>query len=191
MEEPEWRARWLATPRISRVSCCRRSSGSAGTAAGFAPPTPSRRPCQRDHAYTIQLRAKPSRRIGLSGIVERLRTAEFPHIERRKAGKRRNAPVFYRIGRPGPGLDLHLPYDVAASHPLLVQRRTEATPGEPGSARRAALTERSPKSPWRRRLLLRPAAVAATIAPWPDLLRSLWTRLLGGVATITAAVTGR
>jgi hypothetical protein len=146
---------------------------------------------QPDHAYIIQLRAKASRRIGLSGIVERMRTAEFPHLERRKAGNRRNAPVFYRIGRPGPGLDLQLPYDVAASHPLLVQRRTEAAPGEPGSARRAALTERPPKSPWRRRLLLRPAAVAATIAPWPDLLRSLWTRLLGGVATIAAAMTGR
>jgi hypothetical protein len=146
---------------------------------------------QPDHAYIMQLRAKPSRRIGLSGTVERVRTAEFPHIERRKAGNRRNAPVFYRIGRAGPGLDLQLPYDVAASHPLLVQRRTEAAPGEPGSARRAALTERPPKSPWRRRLLLRPAAVAATIAPWPDLLRSLWTRLLGVVASIAAATTGR
>ena len=76
-----------------------------------------------DHPYIGHLRAKPTRRIGLSGIVERLRTAEFPHIERRKAGNRRNAPVFYRIGRPGPGLDLQLPYEVAASHPLLVQRR--------------------------------------------------------------------
>ena len=146
---------------------------------------------QADHAYISQLRAKPTRRIGLSGIVERLRTAEFPHIERRKAGNRRNAPVFYRIARPGPGLDLHLPYEVAASHPLLVQRRTEAAPGEPGSARRAALTEAPPKSPWRRRLLLRPAAVATTIEPWPDLLRSLWTRLLGVVTTITAGMTGR
>ena len=136
------------------------------------------------------LQAKPTRRIGLSGIVERLRTRSS-HIERRKAGNRRNAPVFYRIGRPGPGLDLQLPYEVAASHPLLVQRRADVAPVEPGSARRAALTAGPPKSPWRRRLLLRPAAAAATIEPWPDLLRSLWTRLLGVVATITAAMTGR
>ena len=134
---------------------------------------------QADHAYIIQLRAKPTRRIGLSGIVERLRTAEFPHIERRKAGNRRNAPVFYRIGRPGPGLDLHLPYEVAASHPLLVQRRTEAAPGEPGSARRAALTASAPEvalapppaaasgcSRRNNRALARPAAFAVDAAAW-------------------------
>lgn len=144
-----------------------------------------------DHAYVAQLQDKPTRRIGLNGVVERMRVAEFPHLERRKAGTRRNAPVFYRIGRPGPALDLQLPYEVAPSHPLLVQRRAEAAPGEAGSARRAALTEGPPKSPWRRRLLLRPAAAAAGIETWPDLLRLLRARLLGVVATITAGITGR
>ena len=144
-----------------------------------------------DHGYVAQLQAKPTRRIGLSAVVERLRLAEFPHLERRKAGNRRNAPVFYRIGRPNPALDLHLPYEVAPSHPLLVQRRAEAAPGEACSARRAALTEGPPKSPWRRRLLLRPAAAAADIDAWPDLLRLLRARLLGVVATITAGIRGR
>ena len=144
-----------------------------------------------DHPYISQLQAKPTRRIGLSGIVERLRTAEFPHIERRKAGNRRNAPVFYRIGRPGPGLDLQLPYEVAASHPLLVQRRTDGSPRGAwlGQARRPYRS--APEVALAPPLLLRPAAVAATIEPWPDLLRSLWTRLLGVVATITAGMTGR
>jgi hypothetical protein len=144
-----------------------------------------------DHAYVAQLRAKPTRRIGLSGVVERMRTAEFPHIERRKAGNRRSAPVFYRIARAGPGLDLQLPYEVAASHPLVVQRRADIAPGEPVSARRAALTEGAPKSPWRRRLRLRPAAAAAANAPWPHVLRLWWTRLLGAVATLSAGITGR
>jgi hypothetical protein len=99
--------------------------------------------------------------------------------------------VFYRIGRPGPGLDLQLPYEVAPSHPLLVQRRVKAAPGEAGSVRRAALTEGPPKSPWRRRLLLRPAAAAATIEPWRPLLRVLWARLAGLFTTITAGMTGR
>jgi hypothetical protein len=144
-----------------------------------------------DHAYVAQLRAKPTRRIGLSAAVERLRMAEFAHIERRKAGNRRSAPVFYRIARPGPGLDLQLPYEVAASHPLVVQRRAETAPREPGSARRAALTERPPKSPWRRRALLRRAAAATAIEPWPPLLRLWWARLLGVLATMTAGITGR
>ena len=79
-----------------------------------------------DHVYVAQLKAKPSRRIGLSAIAERMRAAEFPHLERRQAGGRRNAPLFYRIARPDPGLNLHLPYEVAPSHPLLVQRRAAA-----------------------------------------------------------------
>jgi hypothetical protein len=144
-----------------------------------------------DHAYVAQLQAKPARRIGLSAAVERLRVAEFPHIERRKAGNRRNAPVFYRIGRSGATLELNLPYQVAPSHPLLVQRRAETAPAEAGSARRAALTEGPPKSPWRRRLLLRPATVAAELEAWPDLLRMLRTRLLGVVAALAAGIRGR
>ena len=141
-----------------------------------------------DHGYVAQLQAKPTRRIGLSAVVERLRLAGFPHLERRKAGNRRNAPVFYRIGRPNPALDLHLPYEVAPSHPLLVQRRAAGT--EPVSARRAALTEGPPQSPWRRRLLLRPTDACADQAPsWSP--RLLWARLCGLVAVLAANVTGR
>ena len=144
-----------------------------------------------DHAYVTQLLAKPTRRIGLSAALERVRAAEFPQLERRKAGTRRNAPVFYRIARPDPALDLQLPYEVAPSHPLLMQRRAEAVPADAGSARRAALTEASPKSPWRRRLRLRPAGAAVHVAAWPSLLRLLWARLLGVVATIAVRVNGR
>src|SRR5690606_34494472 len=50
-----------------------------------------------DHPWVAQVREKPTRRIALSAAVERLRVAEFPHIERRKTGNRRNAPVSYRI----------------------------------------------------------------------------------------------
>jgi hypothetical protein len=127
-----------------------------------------------DHVFIAQLQAKPGRRIGLSAIAERVRAAEFPHLERRKAGTRRNAPLYYRIARPDPALELHLPYDIAPSHPLLVQRRAAGT--EPASARRAALTEAPPKSPWRRRLLLRPAATGlARPQSWSP--RLLWQRL--------------
>ena len=144
-----------------------------------------------DHAYVVQLRAKPTRRIGLSAVVERLRAAEFPHIERRKAGNRRSAPVLYRIATAGPGLDLQLPYEIAASHPLVVQRRADTAPGKPVSARRAALTLGPPKSAWRHRLRLRPAAAAAALEPWPPLLRLWWARLLGVFASITAGLPRR
>ena len=143
-----------------------------------------------DHAYVVQVQAKPTRRIGLSAALERVRAAEFPQLERRKAGNRRNAAAFYRLGRPDPALDLQLPYEVAPSHPLLVQRRADSAPGETRSARRAALIEAPPKSPWRRRLMLRPAT-AADIEAWPALLRLLWARLLGALATITAGRTAR
>jgi hypothetical protein len=141
-----------------------------------------------DHVYVAQLQAKPTRRIGLSAVAERIRATEFPHLERRQAGTRRNAPLFYRIARPDPALDLHLPYEVAPSHPLLVQRRAAGT--EPVSARRAALTEGPPQSPWRRRLLLRPTDACADQAPsWSP--RLLWARLCGLVAVLAANVTGR
>lgn len=144
-----------------------------------------------DHVYVAQLRAKPTRRIGLSAVAERVRAAEFPQLERRKAGNRRNAPLFYRTARPDPALDLQLPYEVAPSHPLLVQRRAEAAPAEPGSSRRTALTEGPPKSPWRRRLLLRPAAGAAghEVGTWS---LQLWlTRLFGAVAAFAVRINGR
>jgi hypothetical protein len=134
-----------------------------------------------DHAYVGKLRAKPTRRIGLSAIAERVCASEFPHLERRKAGIRRNAPVFYRIARPDRGLDLNLPYEIAASHPLLVRRRVAAA--RPISARRTALTKASPKSPWRRRMLRRPAvAPAGQVASWSP--RLFWARFSAVIAAL-------
>jgi hypothetical protein len=141
-----------------------------------------------DHVYVAALNAKPARRIGLSVVAERIRAAEFPHLERRQAGARRNAPLFYRIARADPGLQFRLPYDVAPSHPLVVQRR--AAGAEPVSARRAALTEGPPNSPWRRRLRLRPTGTSAELAP-PWSPRLLWARIRGVVAVLAATVTGR
>jgi hypothetical protein len=144
-----------------------------------------------DHVYLQLIKARPARRIALSAAAERVRAAEFAQIERRKVGTRRNAPVMYRIGRPGPGLELQLPYDVAPSHPLLVKRRAgvAAAQGEPVSARRAALTEPPPQSPWRRRLLRR-----VTLAGAGDPARTLrlwWARVRGLAGTLAATVTGR
>jgi hypothetical protein len=141
-----------------------------------------------DHAYVGQLKAKPSRRIGLSAVAERIRAAEFPHLERRQARARRNAPSFYRIARPGPALHLHLPYEIPPSHPLVVQRR--AVGAKPVSARRAALTKGPPNSPWRRRLRRRPTHPHAHRPPsWSP--RLLWARLYGLLAGLAGAVTGR
>ena len=41
-----------------------------------------------EHPYALHLDAKPARRTGLATVAERLRAAEFPSIERRKAGRR-------------------------------------------------------------------------------------------------------
>ena len=143
-----------------------------------------------DHVYVAKIKAKPARRIGLFAAAERLRTAEFAHIERRKVGTRRNSPVMYRIARPGPGLDLQLPYEAAPSHPLLVKRRADvAAPGEPVSARRAALTEPPPQSPWRRRLLRRVSLAGDTDPAW--FVRLWWARLRSLAGALAASVTGR
>jgi hypothetical protein len=50
-----------------------------------------------DHPYARAIEAKPGRRIGFTRVSEAVRRAEFPHIERRKTGLRRNAPVFFRV----------------------------------------------------------------------------------------------
>jgi hypothetical protein len=141
-----------------------------------------------EHLYVARLQAKPSRRIGLRAVAERIRAAEFPHVERRQAGARRNAPLFYRIVRADPALQFRLPYDVAPSHPLVVQRR--AASAEPVSARRAALTEGPPSSPWRRRLRRRPTSTCADQPP-PWSPRMLWARVRDLVSVLAAAVTGR
>jgi hypothetical protein len=141
-----------------------------------------------DHVYVARLQAKPSRRIGLSAVAERVRAAEFPHLERRQAGARRNAPLFYRVARAEPGLQFRLPYDVAPSHPLLVQRR--AASAEPVFARRAALTEGPPNSPWRRRLRRRPTNTGADeVPPWSP--RLLWARVREFVSMLAATMSRR
>jgi hypothetical protein len=142
-----------------------------------------------DHAFLARIRDKPARRISLTAALERVRLAEFPQLERRKAGTRRNAPVLYRTARPDPALDLALPYDVAPSHPLLVRRRAdEAAQTRTVSARRAALTAPPPTSPWRRRLLRRVAVTAGAVAPvWSP--RPYWARLRHFAAALAARLT--
>jgi hypothetical protein len=143
-----------------------------------------------DHAFVAQLKAKPTRRIGLFAAAERLRGAEFAHIERRKVGTRRTTLIAYRIGRPVAGLDLQLPYDVPASHPLLLRRRADvAAQSGPMSARRAAMTASSPSSPWRRRLLRRATAAVVVPASWS--VRRWWMRLRAAVSALASGVTGR
>ena len=144
-----------------------------------------------DHAFVAQINAKPTRRIGLSATIERVRTAEFSHLERRKVGTRRNAPVVYRIGRPDPGLDLQLPYEVAPSHPLLVRRRADEA-GSAGavSARRTALTAPIATSPWRRRLRRRLSLSGTAVEPaWS--VRLLWARLGALFSALAASLTWR
>jgi hypothetical protein len=141
------------------------------------------------HAYVARIRARPAGRISLSAAAERVRAAEFPHLERRKVGTRRNAPVMYRIGRPDPGLDLRLPRDIAPSHPLVVQRHAEAA--RPVSARRAALTKALPKSPWRRRLRRRGSASGRALATVSWSPRRWWERLRTLVRALAAGMPGR
>jgi hypothetical protein len=96
-----------------------------------------------DHPYAVYIRDDRARRAGFSAAAESIREAEFPQIERRKAGIRGNAPVFYRTWRPGTGINLDLPHQVPSGHPL----RTATEDHHP--LRREPETE--PRAPWRRR----------------------------------------
>ncbi len=141
-----------------------------------------------EHPYAIYLKAKPARRIGLATVAERLRTAEFARIERRKAGGRRNAPVFYRLARPVASLGLHLPAEVAADHPLVKKHRLASAAGDgPASMRRTALTESGPKSPWRRRLLPHPIHIPTGVEAASQSLRHWWERVRVTVSVIAAS----
>jgi hypothetical protein len=147
---------------------------------------------QPDHPYLGHIAAKPGRRIGLSAIAERLRAAEFAHIERRKAGTRRNAPVLYRVGRAAMELGLQLPHDAPARHPLVSRRRAVEAQMERGSsARRVALTEPAARSPWRRRLLPRPSAAPDGVAQAVRSLRRCWRRLQALAATLVTGTARR
>ena len=113
-----------------------------------------------DHPYVAYIQANRARRAGFTAAAERVREQEFPQIERRKAGTRRNAPVFYRIGRPDAGFQLHLPYEVPSSHPL--RAATGAAKGNP--LRRDPETAPA-RSPWRRRLAKRASQDASPVRP--------------------------
>jgi hypothetical protein len=142
-----------------------------------------------EHPYALYLTAKPARRIGLAAVAERLRTAEFEKIERRKAGDRRNAPVFYRVARATTTLALQLPPDIAPDHPLVKKHRATAAAGDqPVSARRTLMTEPGPKSPWRRRLLPRPIElhVPTGLEAASQSLRHWWERVRVTVSGIAA-----
>jgi len=155
------------------------------------------------HAYAGLVAAKPARRNALSATLERLRQAEFPHVERRKDGEKRSAAVLYRSARAAAvpvaaeaqasvRLDLQLPYEAPASHPLLDQRRAVEARREQPSARRTAMTEPGPSSPWRRRLLPRrlPLPAGGVEQAWAS-LRQSWGRLRATVAELAAGVGGR
>lgn len=140
-----------------------------------------------EHPYSLYLEAKPSRRIGLAAVAERMRAAEFEKIERRKAGGRRNAPVFYRVARPVASLELHLPADIVADHPLVKKHKAAASAGDaPASMRRTALTVSGPKSPWRRRLLPHPIQIPTGLEAASQSVRQWWERLRVAVSGITA-----
>ncbi|HEX5079081.1 MAG TPA: hypothetical protein VFV80_08000 [Geminicoccaceae bacterium] len=129
-----------------------------------------------DHPYLAYLRANQARKAGFSAAAERIRLEEFPQIERRKAGTRRNAPVFYRIARPDAGFSFALPYDVPASHPLRTAKAARGNPlRRPPEAREA-------RSPWRRRQdSRRTVASADAAAGW-------WRKLIDGVAGLVDRV---
>jgi hypothetical protein len=161
--------------------------------------TASRHPL---HVFVGHVAAKPTRRNALGAALERLRAAEFPSIERRKGSGQRMAPTLYRSARPvaapverqpSVSLDLQLPYEAPASHPLLNERRAaEARGDQPGSARRSAMTETPPNSPWRRRLLPRrlPLPPGGLEQAWCS-VRQYWGRLRATVSELAAGVGGR
>ena len=97
-----------------------------------------------DHPYVAYIRGDRARRAGFAAAAEGIREAEFPSIERRKVGTRRNAPVFYRTWRPGTGMTLALPYQAPQGHPL-------RTPVEANHPLRREPEAAPSRSPWRRR----------------------------------------
>jgi hypothetical protein len=118
-----------------------------------------------DHPYVAYVRANRARRAGFSAVAEQIREQEFPQIERRKVGTRRNAPVYYRVGRRGATFSLELPYDVPPSHPLrptTAPLRGNPLRREPGQA--------AARAPWRRRLGRRRTAEGRSAGWWQKLV---------------------
>jgi hypothetical protein len=94
--------------------------------------------------------------------------------------------------QPGVRLDLQLPYEPPASHPLLNQRRAaEARREQPSSARRTAMTECAPTSPWRRRLLppRLPLPPGTLDQAWSS-VRLCWGRLRATVSGLASGAGG-
>jgi hypothetical protein len=131
-----------------------------------------------DHPYVAYLKGNRARKAGFSAAAERIREAEFPRLERRKAGTRKNAPVFYRVWRPDMAFTLDLPYRVPPSHPL---RGPSDAPNR--TALRHGATEQEPRSPWRRRQNRR----RTPPEPSPD-RGAWWRRLRKGAAGLLDAV---
>jgi hypothetical protein len=137
-----------------------------------------------EHPYVAYVKEKPGRRLGMAAVAERIREAEFAHIERQRAPGKKNAPVYYRVGRPGASMELDLPFAAPANHPLRLKRRWfEGEAGAP-SGRCAALTQPEPLSPWRRRLR---AGWRRSGRPWPGsnrLAEAAWIGISGTIARI-------
>ena len=134
-----------------------------------------------DHPYLAYIGAHRARKAGFAAAAEKVREREFPQVERRKAGTRRNAPVFYRVGRRDGGLQLDLPYEVPSSHPLRTARAAPAGnplrhPPEPVA-----------RSPWRRRLSRRRSGDHPSSAP-ARASSGLWRQLARGALALLDAV---
>ena len=136
-----------------------------------------------DHPYVAYIQANRARRAGFPAAAERIREQEFRQIERRKAGTRRNAPVFYRLGRPDAGFSLKLPYEVPSSHPLRA-----ATGTVRGNPLRREPEPATARSPWRRRVSRRRAGQDASSAG-PRSSAGWWQRLADGAVKLLDAVT--
>jgi hypothetical protein len=131
----------------------------------------------RDHPYVAYLAVNRARKAGFSATAERVREAEFPRIERRKTGTRRNAPVFYRVWQFDRAFTLNLPYRMPQGHPL-----REAADAPTGHALRRDPSEQKPRSPWRRRQNGRRASAGApSPGPWRNRLASCAASLLDTV----------
>lgn len=137
-----------------------------------------------DHPYLAYLQVNRARRAGFAAVAERVREREFPQIERRKAGTRRNAPVFYRVGRADASFQFELPYDVTSSHPL---RSAAATPR--GNPLRREPEPAAARSPWRRRLRRRRAGEDTSSAA-PRSGAGIWQQLARRAAGLLDAITG-
>jgi hypothetical protein len=136
-----------------------------------------------DHPYVAYVQANRARRAGFSAAAECIREQEFPQIERRKVGTRRNAPVYYRVGRREAAFSLELPYDVPPSHPL----RTAREPSRGNPLRRES-AQAAARAPWRRRLHRRRTSESPSSAR-PRWSAGWWQKLVGRAAKLLDAIT--